>query len=155
MIAAHDHIAFSWSFIGMISSEPPNSPRRQAGQTWEVKSGPRLTWVISGPVGTGTAPVPRWAPSLPPQEKVPSPVHPCKEHAWPVASCFFPTMEQMGRSMPQRWQPHPPQCLGSTSAGLGKPVERGVLSGLRCAPWFCMIGVTSGTSQSRSPQSLP
>ena len=44
-----------------------------------------------------------------------------------MASCFIPTMElsEMGGSMSQRWQPHPPQGLGSTSAGLGKPVEGG------------------------------
>ena len=59
-----------------------------------------------------------------------------------MASCLSPTMElsEMGGSMPQRWQPHPPQCLGSTSAGLEKPVkERVVFSGSTCAPWFCMI----------------
>ena len=34
----------------------------------------------------------------------------------------------------------PPQCLGSTSAGVGKPVkERVVVSGSMCASWFCMI----------------
>ena len=41
VIVPYNHIAFSWNFIGMISSEPPNSPRRQAGQTWEVKVGPQ------------------------------------------------------------------------------------------------------------------
>ena len=40
VIAPHNHIAFSWNFIGMISLEPPNSPGRQAGQTWEVKVRP-------------------------------------------------------------------------------------------------------------------
>ena len=41
VIVPHNHMAFSWNFIGMISSEPPNNPRRQAGQTWEVKVRPR------------------------------------------------------------------------------------------------------------------
>ena len=58
-----------------------------------------------------------------------------------MASCFIPTMElsEMGGSV-TAVATTPPQCLGSTSAGLGKPVkERVVVSGSMCASWFCMI----------------
>lgn len=64
-MAHHNHTAFSWDFMGLISSEPPNSPGRQAEQAAEVKVGPWAHMGISGKVGTGTALVPRWAPFPP------------------------------------------------------------------------------------------